>query len=501
MIRTRKSSLRLLTFPLVIVVGLGTAVSLALDIDLPIEWGVLVLGLVALCGIVFVRVSRMSLLPRLMILLYAMPFSTLVGYWFNKDYIWWSTGVPKAVELIKDRVLVDQMAMVGIVGLSGLIAGMLLVSPIRFKITRVRLDETISSLPIRKRTLSFSMFIVGLCVALFLSWLSAPAKDVFTASYASGGLGGIATAQLGFNASFFVSYILLILLYIDAESETARPRIKKFKLLGVLLVTGYIVVILNLLRGDRESLGLIVGFIALFLTGPISVSAFRRLRSVEWSRFRKLLLPAAIVFVVFLMWGSFRSLLTPKTRSNINLNYAVTYNLKYNTWTGVLLTNLGLAVQYHYGPMVYYYGKTYWDYLLSLPPGSLTKALGVSRPMDGQENPARWFPGISGGGVHIAVVPFKNFGIWGLFFVLGLYGFWIARLEKNNASLRFWPRILYGAIVTSSFFWFWYGDMNPIRAVMIALLLGILYQVLIRVRLSNVTNSAAHGLQQSQKEV
>jgi hypothetical protein len=147
--------------------------------------------------------------------------------------------------------------------------------------------------------------------------------------------------------------------------------------------------------------------------------------------------------------------------------------------------------------MEYYYGRTYWDYLLSLPPGILTRALGVLRPTDQQGgNAALWFPGVSGGGVHIAVVPFKNFGIWGLFFVLGLYGFWMARLENKNATMRFWPRILYGAVVTSSLFWFWYGDMNLIRGVTAALLLGILYRVLIRVRLGKVSDIAAHVTRQ-----
>jgi hypothetical protein len=116
-----------------------------------------------------------------------------------------------------------------------------------------------------------------------------------------------------------------------------------------------------------------------------------------------------------------------------------------NTWTGILLTNLGLAERYQSGTIRYLYGQTYLDYLLSLPPGFLTYAIGYQRPLEATQGPNWWFMGLSGGGIHPVVVPFMNFGIAGCFIVMGIYGYFIAWCEKPSAGN--WRRYLYGILV------------------------------------------------------
>jgi hypothetical protein len=41
-------------------------------------------------------------------------------------------------------------------------------------------------------------------------------------------------------------------------------------------------------------------------------------------------------------------------------------------------------------------------------------------------------------------------------------GYW----ERIGVRNRRWNRLVYGAIIASSFKWFWYADMNVIRALM-----------------------------------
>lgn len=94
--------------------------------------------------------------------------------------------------------------------------------------------------------------------------------------------------------------------------------------------------------------------------------------------------------------------------------------------------------------------------------------LGYVRPMDTHANPARWYrdTGVSAGGMQPAVVPFRNFGILGVLGILFLIGVFIGCVELYCETGTFAARLLYGCVATTSMLWFWYGDMNVVRAVM-----------------------------------
>jgi hypothetical protein len=282
---------------------------------------------------------------------------------------------------------------------------------------------------------------------------------------------------LNFNAASLVSYIILILLCIDAEREMTSKRKRRRKFFAVISAMMFIVIFLQILRGERESLGLIVGLMALYLTGPVLSATRERLKSIGWRRMRKLIVPAGLVIVLFIGLGAARYTLSEPYSSSFNLWETFVSGWEQNTWTAVLLTNLGITAQCRYGPMEYFYGQTYLHYVLSLPPGIVTNAVGIERPLEATRGPNWWFVGLSAGGIHPVVVPFKNFGILGVFVILCIYGFLIARFEMGNTSNAFWSRLMHGAVVTSSFLWFWYGDMNIIRGLMAAILLGAGYRV------------------------
>jgi hypothetical protein len=112
------------------------------------------------------------------------------------------------------------------------------------------------------------------------------------------------------------------------------------------------------------------------------------------------------------------------------------------------------------------WGRTYLQYVLSLPPGFITRALGVERPIETDRGPNFWFTDISAGGVHVVTVPFRNLLAPGAFVVLLLYGYLIARSEIAGQRSFWLARLWYGSMFVVSAQWFWYGDIVFIREVM-----------------------------------
>jgi hypothetical protein len=455
-----------------VIVGFFLLVLFQADIIPPIELGVIILVSLTVWGVATIKVTTLSLLPRLMIVLYSLPFSTTIGYLFDRDYVWWQTN--QARGYIQDRQLMGQLIFVGIIGLIGLIAGMKVAGSLRLQ-SRAPKVVAVPSPSAEQKSLNPGAFYTLLTITLLLSWLSAPTGTIFDAVYASDTVKSIAQL-INFNSAYLISYILLVLLFVDAERERkADSRVRRGKFIAILAVSGFIVVFLQILRGDRESAGLIAALVSLYLTGPdFSQTAVRR-TSVYWRRIRRLIVPSALIVAVFISLGAVRSRLSGSESLPFNFAETIGSGLEQATWTAVLLTNLGLAAEYKNQSMEYFYGSTYVDYLVSLPPGIVTQNLGIERAVEATSGPTWWYSGLSAGGIHPVVVPFKNFGAVGVFVILGIFGFLIVRWEVKQDS-TFQYRLVYGAVITSSFFWFWYGDMNIIRGWMLAVILGAGYR-------------------------
>jgi hypothetical protein len=473
-----RASGRLIGWLLLALTGLGLAIAFHAGFALPLRTGVVVLGAASTWAILRVRVTRLSLLPRFMLLAYSLPFSVLVGYLLNPAFTWHYTE--RGRNVLSDPMVVRQMITVGLVGLLGLLAGM------RWAALRPPRGSTTPETAERRptRALADPVFYVLLPIAFAFSWISAPPETIFQAVYASGQSEAVST-QINFPAAYMLSYILLVILAIDAERErSARRRLVKVLALGV--VVGYIVIVLQVLRGDRESAGLVVALVGIYLTSTAGLRAGERLAEVSRRRMRRLLVPLVAMVALFVALGALRSRLSQASAvaQVLTPTQAVELGLSQNTWTAVLWTNLSLAWEYRQGDLLHYkYGQTYLDYLLSLPPGVVTHALGYERPMEawrgiGWEDAAK----IAVGGLHPVVAPFRNFGAFGVFFILMLYGFLIARVEQRGASGTLWGRVLWGSVFCAGFNWFWYGDMPFIRALMFAGILYVVYRVALSVR-------------------
>lgn len=433
---------------------------------LSIENSLVLFGLTVLYGLIYIGKHYPNWLTRFYILLYAAPFSGLLGYFFEENFLWWR-GVPLAETLISDKDIMRKLMAIGNAGLTGLVTGLMMLD------MKKPVYQPVPQLQKYSSTLTMPTYLLLLFVAILFSSFSASEDNLFVAEYASEGLGGEAVKKYGFNSSFLVSYCLVILLYIDFERESKTKA--KWKLYFLLIGVTYIVFVHGLLTGDRESANLVVALLLLHIT---SVKREKTLSWIQAKYFFKVKIKKSLkwllpTILVFFMLGSLRHVLLDI--ESIDWEYAVKYNFQANTWTGVLLTNLGTVYNYENPQLSYFFGETYIDYILSLPPSFIAHYYGFLRPMDLPEaSPNYWFPGISGGGIHIVNVPFANFGIWGSYLILSIIGTLISYGEKANLrSLK--GRLLYSTLSVTGFHWFWYGDMNFVRASIITTLTYVMY--------------------------
>src|SRR5438132_12738761 len=164
-----------------------------------------------------------------------------------------------------------------------------------------------------------------------------------------------------------------------------RPAARRWKQLAVLGTTLFILIFLQLLRGDREIVGLLAALAILYVTEPMHSRA-GRVGSRAWRRMLGLALPSLVLVVILIAVGAARYELSGGDVSAAGELLAVGF--AHSTWTAVLLTNLAMAAQLQDGRIEYLYGETYIQYILSLAPGIVTHYLGFERPIEAKNNPS-----------------------------------------------------------------------------------------------------------------
>lgn len=451
--------------------GLSLAATFHAGVLLPRDASIVALWGLTLIAVWTIRASRLSLLPRLLLIAYSAPFFATLGYLVWSDFLWWFT--PRAVELQSDPLIIQEMMEIGLLGVIGLYAGMLLAQA-----RPLRIRRAVAAHP---ATLELVVFVALIAVATLLSWLSAPGDSILDVAVGQGTASSRSRA-IGFPGAWLASYLLLLALVIDVERERVRAA-RRLKWAALTLAIAYIVVVLNILEGDRECTGLLAALAAFYLTPARTMHSAQAVRRLVRKRLRVAIPAVAFGFLVLVGLGSARYSLADKAR-RIDPVTIVRLGLGQNTWTGVLLTNLGSTYEYRTGISHFVFGRTYLDYLLSLPPGPLTAALGIERPLEPTRGGGSATLGdVTGGGLHITIIPFENFGAWGVVLVLALYGFWIVRSEQYAQSGRLLARMLWGGMFCTALFWFWYGDMNVIRGLMGAVVVAFAYRVALSVRL------------------
>ena len=434
------------------IMGWGCIETISLPLITVSIFAVALLGLVGQTGPIF------GVAGRIFCLVYVLPFVVQCRLLWSSDLTWWET--PMAVSLSCQQGNMAAMLLMALTGLLGLQSGIMIYNALRPNLTR----SVRSVFPISQQSVSLVIYVVLIAIALVLAHAGASKGTIFSTVYGGKGdqvVGFLHTIK--FRSGLLIAYLIFILCYIDASAEkSGTDRIYKKVLL--LVASLWTIVWLQLLRGDRECSGLILAISALAMT---------RFPHHVWRQVTKHSVKLGIIAIIFLVLGFARSRLSNGDMSFLEADQ-LQKMLTYNTWTSVALTNLGCANEYMSG-MDWQLGKTYWDYVLSFPPGFLTSWLGLERPLDGESSPLRWYEFLTSGGVHVAVVPFRNFGPIGLWLVLCAYGMTIAAIDRLAYSQCILDRFLFGTFICVSMLWFWYGDNNIIRALTAFFCLKYLY--------------------------
>lgn len=416
-----------------------------IDIRLPL---IAIILYVVLCFIHIYSFSG-SFLVGIMVLFFAAPALPLMSYFVFDEVNWgWLPSLASAINLELNR----KIAIIIAVGCSGLMAGSLLFS------SRTLIKEKNHKNYNPLQTFWFCM----LCLmAIFLSYLSAPTASIFAGEYGGEQLNTIANS-INFAGAYVLSYAIFIALAIDQLRDyTQQAKIKK-KIL--LFSISYVIIFLQFLRGDRESLGLIMSLMVIYV--------IRKTLNCKSQVIIKKDIRARILKVLtFSIFGVFLLLAIGILRFTVSHGvFGIVDIFRANPWIMALTSFIAFFDAGLDENLLY--GDTYLEYVLSLPPGVLTNLIGVRRAIEADDSLAVSLveTGLTSGGAHVALVPFQNFGIFGVFVIMMLYGS-LARIVETNAlksmglSLFVWLNLIAAVPM-----WFWYGEMPAIRGIMAAII-------------------------------
>ncbi len=330
---------------------------------------------------------------------------------------------------------------------------------------------------IRDNKLNITMSGILLFSGLFLSFLAAPAELITQSAYTTS---EPILINRGFDSAWMVSYVLFSFAYCDAwlDRGTSQGKIKRIM---VLIITIFSIVYFQVLRGDREAFGWVIGLLILpyFFSG-----AFNDLKPIRLSIVRVLLAIFAVLLINFAI-GFSRYRITDISLldfvgmiiDDISAGHIGFTTIFTGTWSAVLLGPLGVAGSYIHGYFELKGGNDYVDLLLSLPPGFVANALDYVRPINGTNSPA-WEMTVGMGGWHAIILPFRNFLMAGVFFIPAIYAFLIMRCEgliMKNISVKY--AALFLVLIMSFPHWLWYGEKSMINAIIIWYLALWLYRI------------------------
>jgi hypothetical protein len=331
----------------------------------------------------------------------------------------------------------------------------------------------------RNNVMSFGIWIVWVVLGIFFSIISTPTDTIFSTQYATTSTNFL---QINLSSGWLISYCIMTFALVDLLYDQDLSR-KSYKSKVFFLAFIYIVVWLQFFRGDRESVPWIIAVgICVFHWG-------RELKQIQAPKKRpllKLVLLFLPIFFITSIIGGIRSGLTDKNfTETIDLilelyssseNFDLS-NFFHGTWSAVLLTPLSVAGDYYLGLLNFRFGSDYFDLFMSLPPGFMADFFGYVRPIDGSAGPALQMT-FGQGGTHASVLPFRNFGIVGVWVVpmiwTYIFMYWERKSLRNNCVKSLTLLTYFTAVIPH---FVWYGEKNAINATLIYLFLSFSYVI------------------------
>lgn len=419
-------------------------------------------------------------------LVYGLPFIHIVPYlWFdfgneNPIILW---GLLVNPYMLEKRVI-ELTAMIGAVGAIGFALGVSLHSKVIVR------DSGLNAAGNRKqtKTLSTSIWIVWVILGVALSWLAAPENTLFSSVYTES---DSALKDANFSSAWMVSYVILSYTLCDAILDQNYEK-KAFKLKVVFVAVAFVVVFLQFMRGDRESIPFVFAAILVYFYWASPFTNKGKLQ-IPWRK----VVAAIFLLVVFSMVVDgvrhslidiqnivqFLRLLTALFESD---DFGI-FNLLKGTWSAVLLTPLSVAGDYIYKLMPLKFGEDYLNLFLSIPPGFVADAVGYKRPIDSATGPA-WEMRYGLGGVHATVLPFMNFRMIGVLTIPGLWAYIFTSYEKGALkNLNVTNLTLLCTIAMAAPHWLWYGEKNGLNALFIWFFLAFIYRLSLSSSIRSVT--------------
>ena len=437
-----------------------------MDYHIPISVSILIFIYVFCSLILYIKNRKSGFLMLLIYLIYAIPFIHIIPYlWLDLQ----SEKPEKLWGLISNDYntnieVVNLMGSIGAMGALGFLFG----------IELNRRSNKIFNNKYDLRRMPIFIFYIWVILGIVFSYIFAPSSTI-----TDGRMTGISlSAEWGFGSSWFFSYVFILFALADALFEL-KPSRRIHKLFIIILATLYIVIWLQLLRGDRECFPALVAGILMF----IYIKTLNE-KNYYINKNHIIFLLISLLLILFLssFLVIFRSEVTglnfEETFSQIlQTGYSYQFqNLFYGTWSAVLLTPLSVSGDYINQLLPIEYGQTYLDLIASIIPGFLADLIGYVRPIDATRGPA-YMMTFGQGGTHAVVVPFMNFRMVGVFAIIAIWSYLLSKVETYCLSN---PNVvtlaLIGSLITIAPHWLWYGEKLAMSGLLVWLLIFFLYK-------------------------
>lgn len=415
--------------------------------------------------------NKIGLLICIIYLVFILPFIHIPPYiWFDfssRPYFMWGLV---ANPYMVDEKIIKLTAMLGAVGSIGIALGVAFASQKNKHI----IEKTNLNHP---NTMGLAIWLTWVSIGLLLSWLNAPTDSIFTSNYTDSKApidGG------NFASSWMMSYVIITFAFCDTIFEK-NNKLKKIKQKISIMILIYIVIFLQLLRGDRESLPWVFGLFLLYYVWGVKYTQKPGFQ-IPWHKV------GLFTFIIF-----FFSIIVAVLRSSVagfDIIQLVSLLIEYNkegvldlsnflngTWSGVLMTPLSVAGDFINNNLTLKLGKDYLNLFLSIPPGFIADLFGYVRPIDSSAGPA-WEMTYGLGGTHAVVVPFMNFRMTGVLLIPAIWTSALIFYEKqtlkktNVINLAFLV-----TIVMCSPHWLWYGEKAGLNAFILWFILKYFYKI------------------------
>ena len=420
------------------------------------------------------RLKYIGLLHLLSLFVLCLPFIHLIPYiWFDFE--------SRPVEMwgLDANEYMYSYDIISLVSSFAVVATVAWVLPIYILNYEIKQNNGLKPINTKSdiRTLNLTSWFALMFIGVYFSVLSAPSNTILESAYTHS---SSVSRDINFSSLWFVSYAILTFVYVDSFLEK-NLVVRKLKYMFVIGSLVYIIIFLQFLRGDRESLPWLLGLIIAFYKFTRTYRLGREKPTSKMIPILIFLLFSTSILVAIVRSVSAGATLSEMVSIVVNFFNAETFDfnsIAKGTWTAALLTPLSVAGDHVLGISNYNYGIDYLNILASVPPGFIADALDYVRPLGLGRGPAHEMRyGL--GGTHITVLPFRSFGLIGIFFCISTLSLLCLRIEKK-VSKKFSVyvlslQVLYIAILPH---FFWYGEKYFINFCIITGLVATVYAIL-----------------------